>query len=899
MSDPQPTPPPIGGFAVSAVPRFRWLLPILAAVAVSPAAVGWPVAAYPDPGPPASAAQPDHLVISELVTGAVGASDEFVEIFNPTVRDLALDGLELVYVTAGGSSLTRKVGWPTTGAAVVPPGRHLLVANQAGTYASIADQLYAGGLAATGGSIALRVAGASSAVDAVGWGNAAAAWREGSAAAAAPPGASLERLPGGAAGSRQDTDDNLADFHVLETPAPENGAAGAVPLPTPVVSRSATTGAATAAPSAPVPSSPAPSAPGDTGPPGPTPSPLPAPTSDPSSADGSTPPTTPSVAPSPPVTPSPVPSSETTPSPSATPEPVTAIADARALSDGSQVTVIGVSLTDSAFSDGGGYLADPTGGIAVIGGPQFSRGYRLRVVGTISDRYRQRTLRAASVTLLSETPADEPLPTSATTSELVEALEGQLVATRGIIVSGPESLSGGVAYGIDDGTGQARVVVGVGTGIDLTGWVRGADLQLVGVLGQRDSSGTGTSGYRLQVRDPADVLDVVPPTPAPETTPTPIPSSSPAASGSRSAVPSATPTAAPASAPLVTVGAARALPTGARVRLRGVVTLGPGLVDDTTAIVQDATGAIELRLGTVGGALRRGQLVEVEGTRSTRAGMLTLRVVTEPRQLGRRGEPAAPRIATGDAAESLEARLVRVIGRVASSPTRASTGSVSFGVDDGSGELRATVPAAVGLRDPRLVRGAMVELVGALRQQTTASQPERGYRLWLRAAADLRVGARPAAAPSGTRSTSAGPRHTSSGPLAASERTPGGVAAGGSPSPPPSGQGAPRPQLVTRRSSSSRPAASRAPQSATRTASAAPGPAWLAIVSLCLALASFALLAALAARTGALTRLRARWQARPAALGSKHAEASSSAAVGSPDLTLVSPAHDPERAPPW
>lgn len=885
---------------MSTVPRFRWLLPILAAVAVSPAAVGWPAAAYPDPGPAASAAAPDHLVISELLTGAASASDEFVEIFNPTLGDLALDGLELVYVTAGGSSLTRKVGWPTTGAAVVPPGRHLLVSNQAGTYASIADQLYAGGLAATGGSIALRVAGASSAVDAVGWGNAAVTWREGSAAVAPPPGASLERLPGGAAGSWQDTDDNLADFHILENPAPENGAAAALPQPTSSASTSATTGAATVAPSAPVPSSPSASVPGDTGPPGPTPSSSPAPTSDPSSADGSTPSTTTSVAPSPPVTASPVPSGETTPSPSATPEPVTDIADARALSDGSHVRVIGVSLTDSSFSDGGGYVADPTGGIAVIGGSPFSRGYRLRVAGTISDRYRQRTLRAASVTPLSETPAEEPLPTSATTSELVEALEGQLVATRGIIVSGPESLAGGVAYGIDDGTGQARVVVGDGTGIDLTGWVRGADVQLVGVLGQRDSSGTGTSGYRLQVRDPADVLDVVPPTPGPETTPTPIPSSSPAASGSRSAVPSATPTAAPTSAPLVTVGAARALPTGARLRLRAVVTLGPGLVDATTAIVQDATGAIELRLGTVGGALRRGQLVEVEGTRSTRAGMLTLRVVTGARQLGRRGEPAARRIATGGGAESLEARLVRVIGRVVSSPTRASTGSVSFGVDDGSGELRATIPAAVAFRDPRLVRGAVVELVGALRQQTTASQPERGYRLWLRAASDLRVESGPAAPPPGTRSTAGGPRRTSSGLLAASERTtPGGrPAAGGSASPPPSAQGAPRPQLIPRGSGSSRPAASRPPQSATRTASVATRPGWLAILSLSLALASLALLAALAARSGALTRLRARWQPRPAALGHKHPEASSDPAAGPPDLTLVSPAGGPEPPPP-
>ena len=34
--------------------------------------------------------------------------------------------------------------------------------------------------------------------------------------------------------------------------------------------------------------------------------------------------------------------------------------------DGASVLVEGLSLTDSGFSDGGGYLADATGGIAVL-----------------------------------------------------------------------------------------------------------------------------------------------------------------------------------------------------------------------------------------------------------------------------------------------------------------------------------------------------------------------------------------------------------------------------------------------------------------------------------------------------------------------------------------------------
>ena len=104
------------------------------------------------------AAGPAHLVVSEVMTGGESASDEFVELYNPTVDELPLEGLELVYVTASGSTVTRKATWPI-GAAGIPPGAHLLVANEAGAFASLAEMTYAGGFSATGGSVALRVAG--------------------------------------------------------------------------------------------------------------------------------------------------------------------------------------------------------------------------------------------------------------------------------------------------------------------------------------------------------------------------------------------------------------------------------------------------------------------------------------------------------------------------------------------------------------------------------------------------------------------------------------------------------------------------------------------------------------------------------------------------------------------
>ena len=208
--------------------------------------------AHSDPGGPglaqlltgdAGAEAATHLVISEVMTGGVSASDEFVELYNPTAAELPLDGLELVYVTASGATVTRKATWGTD-APGIPAGAHVLVANESGAFSALADATYAAGLSATGGSVALRVAGDVTAIDAVGWGTAASTWLEGTPSVAPSAQHSLERLPGGVGGSTQDTDDNAADFVEREIPDPQNRAAppvpGTEPTPTPGPTDSAT-----------------------------------------------------------------------------------------------------------------------------------------------------------------------------------------------------------------------------------------------------------------------------------------------------------------------------------------------------------------------------------------------------------------------------------------------------------------------------------------------------------------------------------------------------------------------------------------------------------------------------------------------------------------------------------
>ena len=165
-------------------------------------------AAASDPGVAVEAAvdwPTSTLLVSEIQTGGTSASDEFAEITNVGAGPVDLAGLEIVYVTSSGSTVTRKASWATS--LLLEPGRHLFIANSLGIYAGLADATYSGGFAATGGAIVLRAIGGAP-VDAVGWGDATNAFVEGSAAPAPAAGSSIERLPAGLAGNTTDTNDN-------------------------------------------------------------------------------------------------------------------------------------------------------------------------------------------------------------------------------------------------------------------------------------------------------------------------------------------------------------------------------------------------------------------------------------------------------------------------------------------------------------------------------------------------------------------------------------------------------------------------------------------------------------------------------------------------------------------
>ena len=83
-------------------------------------------------------------------------------------------------------------------------------------------------------------------------------------------------------------------------------------------------------------------------------------------------------------------------------------------------------------------------------------------------------------------------------------------------------------------------------------------------------------------------------------------------------------------------------------------------------------------------------------------------------------------------------------GVVSTAVSHARGGSVSFAIDDGSGPIRVTISTGSGIATGKIQRGAWLELRGVLGQETTATEPLKGYRLWPRASADLRIIAAPA-----------------------------------------------------------------------------------------------------------------------------------------------------------
>jgi phosphatidylserine/phosphatidylglycerophosphate/cardiolipin synthase-like enzyme len=182
-----------------------------------------PVAAY---------AAATHVVISEFATrGPTSATDEFVELYNPTSAAISLSGWKLQYKSATGTSWSDRAVLPSS--ASIPAHGFFLIANQ--TYIGTVTPDYTSSLWNSGSGMADNgneriIDGSSVEVDKVGWGtgndpeggtghdapNHGTSANNNSVERKALSTSTADSLGSGGAhallGNGQDTNDNLADY---------------------------------------------------------------------------------------------------------------------------------------------------------------------------------------------------------------------------------------------------------------------------------------------------------------------------------------------------------------------------------------------------------------------------------------------------------------------------------------------------------------------------------------------------------------------------------------------------------------------------------------------------------------------------------------------------------------
>jgi uncharacterized repeat protein (TIGR01451 family) len=172
------------------------------------------------------------LLISEFRTrGPASASDEFVEIYNPTNSTITIGGIK-IRASNGTGTISDRV--TITAGTTLGSGCHYLVANSSASgYSGLvaANQTYTTGITDDGG-IAITRANGTTIIDQVGM-SAGSAYKEGTPLAplAGSADQSYERKPGASFGNGTDTNNNSADFFLNASSSnPQNSSSGCLNL---------------------------------------------------------------------------------------------------------------------------------------------------------------------------------------------------------------------------------------------------------------------------------------------------------------------------------------------------------------------------------------------------------------------------------------------------------------------------------------------------------------------------------------------------------------------------------------------------------------------------------------------------------------------------------------------
>lgn len=177
----------------------------------------------PQPAPLSIAAT--NIVISEFrFRGGGGASDEFVEIYNPTSGAIDISGWRL-YGSNNAASTSIRATIPSS--TTLQPGQYYLIANTSYNDTTPADLTYSSGITDDGGA-AITTSGGTI-IDQVGL-SSGSAYKEGTPLTAllTSTDQSYERKPGGSSGNCLDDGDNSTDFSLLNPSSPQNSSSARV-----------------------------------------------------------------------------------------------------------------------------------------------------------------------------------------------------------------------------------------------------------------------------------------------------------------------------------------------------------------------------------------------------------------------------------------------------------------------------------------------------------------------------------------------------------------------------------------------------------------------------------------------------------------------------------------------
>ena len=301
--------------------------------------------------------------------------------------------------------------------------------------------------------------------------------------------------------------------------------------------------------------------------------------------------------------------------------------------------------------------------------------------------------------------------------------------TTGRLVAKPKKATGGdLSFVLErDGASSVKVMADVSSRIETL--QLGATYRVTGVVGQRATRSGALDGYRIWVRDPADLVVVAGAAASPSASPGP---------GSPS----------PGTGAIATVSIARALKiTDRAVAIDATVTAPATLLDASgrRIVVQDASAAVELLLPTGSAAPPVGTRIHAEGRIGVAYGAPRLRV--DRFAVSGTGSVPAPLVLHGMPGAAHEWRLVTVSGRVLSVNKLGDRWRAEIAV--GNDHVVVVGQPGAGIPSTTMVEGRTATVTGIARRPAPTASDHR-FAVTPRFPADVRVtGGQQVAGPNG------------------------------------------------------------------------------------------------------------------------------------------------------